>query len=108
MEGTDYSGHRIRGKEVREEPDSAYLQIVRPTRHGDSVDRPWRGVVTRDGWKYVALEGQPWLMFHLNDDPYEQVNLAHNTRFGVERRRLQDRLAAWIADTGDRFGLPEL
>jgi hypothetical protein len=26
------------------------------------------------------------------------VNLAHNRRFEVERRRLNERLAAWISD----------
>ncbi len=56
----------------------------------------------------MALEGQPWLLFNLDEDPYERVNLAHNTRYAAERRRLQDRLAAWIADTGDRFALPAL
>jgi arylsulfatase A-like enzyme len=77
-----------------------------PTRHGNSVDRPWRGVVTRDGWKYVVLEGQPWLMFDLNEDPYELANLAHNTLFRHERRKLLDRPAARIDDTGDAFALP--
>jgi hypothetical protein len=61
-----------------------------------------------DGWKYVVLEGQPWLMFNLNEDPYESANLVHNTRYRVERRRLQDRLAQWIHETGDTFALPEL
>ncbi|MBN1582343.1 MAG: sulfatase [Anaerolineae bacterium] len=108
MQGTDYAGYRIVGREVIDEPDSAYLQLVIPTGHGDSVDRAWRGIVTRDGWKYVVLERQPWLMFDLTEDPYEQINLAHNSRFSRERRRLQDRLAAWIVDTGDSFVLPEL
>lgn len=108
MAGTDYSARRLAGRPAPSEPDSAFLQLVVATGHGDSVDRPWRGVVTRDGWKYVALEGQPWLLFNLNDDPYEGANLAHNTRFAAERRRLQDRLAAWIADTGDDFTLPQL
>lgn len=108
MAGTDYSGHYIRGREVKHDPDSAYLQLCRPTMHGNSTDRPWRGLATKDGWKYVCLEGQPWLLFHLNEDPYELVNLAHNTVFRAERKRLQDRLAQWIADTGDSFRLPEL
>ena len=108
MEGTDYAGYRVRDREIVNEPDSAYLQLVVPTMHGDSVDRPWRGVVTRDGWKYVCLEHQPWLLFNLSEDPYELVNLAHNTRFGAERRRLHDRLAAWVSDTGDEFPLPSL
>jgi arylsulfatase A-like enzyme len=108
MRGTDYSPSIVRGSQPEGEPDSAYLQLVVPTRHGDSVDRPWRAVVTRDGWKYCCLEHQPWLMFNLNEDPYELVNLAHNTRFGAERRRLHERLAAWISDTGDEFPLPSL
>jgi arylsulfatase A-like enzyme len=115
MRGTDYSAARLMSTDgdpgrnpESDYPDSAFLQIVRPTMHGDSVDRPWRGVVTRDGWKYVCLEHQPWLMFDLNTDPYEQVNLAHNTRFAAERRRLHERLARWIAETGDEFDLPEL
>jgi arylsulfatase A-like enzyme len=108
MAGTDYSGYRLHNKSVVDEPDSAFLQLVVPTGHGHSTDRPWRGVVTRDGWKYAALEGQPWLMFNLNEDPYELANLAHNTAFGRERRRLHERLAAWIAETGDHFALPTI
>lgn len=108
MNGTDYSGYRVPGRAVKNEPDSAFLQICIPTGHGDSVDRAWRGVVTRDGWKYVVLEHQPWLLFNLQEDPYEQVNLAHNSRYRRERRDLQNRLAEWIATTGDSFALPEL
>lgn len=111
MAGTDYSGLRLGDRADRSsanEPDSAFIQIVIPTGHPDSVDRPWRAVVTRDGWKYAALEGQPWLLFDLNEDPYELVNLAHNSRFSAERRRLHDRLADWIHDTGDEFQLPRL
>ena len=108
MAGTDYSARRVRNRPETAEPDSAFLQLVVPTRHHDSTDRAWRGVVTRDDWKYVALERQPWLLFNLDDDPYEQVNLAHNTRFAPQRRRLQQRLATWIHDTGDRFDLPQL
>lgn len=108
MVGTDYSGYRLHKKEVVDEPDSAFLQLVVPTGHAHSTDRPWRGVVTQDGWKYVALEGQPWLMFNLNEDPYELANLAHNTHFDRERRQLQERLAAWIDQTGDQFSLPPI
>jgi len=108
MRGHDYSGLRLPWRPQTESPDSAFIQQVVPTGHGDSVDRAWRAVVTRDGWKYVALEHQPWLMFNLNEDPYELANLAHNTRYRVERQRLHARLAQWIAETGDSFGLPEL
>lgn len=108
MCGYDYSGLRLPWTPRSEVPDSAFLQCVIPTGHGDSVDRPWRGIVTVDGWKYVVLEGQPWLMFNLNEDPYELANLAHNTRYRVERARLHERLRAWIEGTGDQFALPRL
>jgi arylsulfatase A-like enzyme len=107
MPGTDYSGYRIPGRPIQNEPDSAFMQLVKPTMHADSTDRPWRGIVTRDRWKYVVLEGQPWLLFNLNEDPYELVNLAHNSRYHAERRRLQEHLRDWIARTGDHFRLPE-
>lgn len=105
MAGTDYSGLRLKGKEGAY-PDSAYLQSVVPTGHGNSVDLPWRGVVTADGWKYVCFEHTPWLMFNLNDDPYEQVNLAHNSRHAKKRKVLHERLVRWVAETGDSFALP--
>ena len=108
MQGTDYSSHVFDGRERPEESDSAFLQSVVPTKHGDSVDRAWRGIVTRDGWKYVCLEGQPWLLFNLNEDPYELANMALNTKFGGPRKRLQALLAAWIEKTGDKFTLPTL
>lgn len=107
MEGFDYSGLRLTGRDDGGEmPDSAFLQSVVPTGHGDSVDEPWRGVVTRDGWKYVCLEGRQWLMFDLNEDPFEQVNLAFNPRHAARRRELNARLARWIGETGDSFRLP--
>ncbi len=57
MRGHDYSGLRLPSRPQTECPDSAFIQSVIPTGHSDSVDRPWRAVVTRDGWKYVVLEG---------------------------------------------------
>jgi arylsulfatase A-like enzyme len=108
MEGTDYSSYKLESRKAVNLPDSAYIQSVAPNGHSDSIDKPWRGVVTNDGWKYVCFEGIPWLMFNLDDDPFEQANLAHNSRFSAQRKRLNDRLAAWIEKTGDRFRLPVL
>ncbi|MGG3280244.1 sulfatase family protein [Paenibacillus solani] len=107
MQGSDLSALRLGGPQP-ELPDSAYLQSVIPTGHGHSVDRPWRGIVTTDGWKYVCLENTPWLLFNLNEDPYEQVNMAYNSLYNHERKRLNDRLRQWVEDTGDEFRLPTL
>ena len=116
MEGTDYShiraprrtynadgsvdmaATRARMEAARAaEPDSALLQLVVPTRHADSVDRAWRGVVFRDGWKYVALEGEPWLLFNLEDDECEPRPTAFRPRgwsVGSERRAVPHRRRA--------------
>lgn len=87
-------------------PDSAYLSLVAPSNVRDGMDRPFRGVVTQDGWKYVVLEHQPWLLFNLNDDPYEQVNLAHLRRYREQRESLHRRLLQWASDTEDAFAFP--
>ena len=107
MRGSDYSGARLPWRDSRPDPDSAFIQSVVAHGHWNSVDRPWRSVVTDDGWKYVVLERQPWLMFNLNEDTYELANLAHDNHFKSERKKLQDRLAQWISDTDDDFELPE-
>lgn len=108
MQGADLSSLRLPERPQVERPDSAYLQLVEPTRHPNSVDLPWRGIVTADGWKYICLENTPWLMFDLTEDPYERVNLAHNSLYAKERKHLNDRLSMWVADTGDHFVLPDL
>lgn len=108
MRGRDLSGFFRADRPRPERPDSAFLQSVIPTGHGDSVDRPWRGIVTDDGWKFVCLEGQPWLMFDLKEDPYELQNFAFNPNYQVKRKSLLDRLRRWIEETGDSFNLPEL
>ena len=107
MTGTDYSHYRLKGREAMEEPDSAYLQCVIPTGHGDSIDKPYRGIVTKDGYKYVCFEGVPWMLYDLNNDPYEQMNLAHNLKYKALRDRLNERLKRWVDETGDDFILPE-
>lgn len=105
MEGSDYSHYRLRSRPEPSEPDSAYLQCVVPTGHGNSINKPYRGLVTRDGWKYVCFENTSWLLFNLNEDPYEQMNLAHNNRYRAERKKLIERLKQWVADTGDKFAV---
>lgn len=108
MEGHDFSGHRYAFRPRPSEPDSMYLQNVIPTGHPDSINTPYRGLVTSDGWKYVCFEKQTWLMYNLIDDPYEQANVAFNSIYQSERNRLIARLKQWIADTGDKFEVPEL
>lgn len=103
MVGVDYSPIIKGAPPVQPYAESAYLSIPVPTGHYYSVDRAWRGVVTLDEWKYIELEGLPWLMFNLTEDPYEQANLAHDTGYIKQRKILQERLQQWMKDTGDNF-----
>lgn len=116
MQGHDYSAHCIRpgapehkGPPARDqEPDSAYLQQIPRKMHRHSVNRAWRGVVTRDGWKYVCTPGNDWLLFNTAADPYEQANYVYDRAFQQQKERCHERLARWIEETGDAFSLPDI
>jgi arylsulfatase A-like enzyme len=94
-------------KETESPPQSAFLQYCVPSKYGYCMDRPWRGLVTADGWKYACFEGQPWVLFDRNTDPWELVNRAHYKLSRQRRNALQEQLADWIERTGDSFALPD-
>ncbi len=105
IEGFDYSPI-FKNKPLAEPPDSAYLQLVVPTGHGDSFDRPYRGVVTLDRWKYVCTEDGDLMMYNLNEDIYEQQNLVFNPKFKNKRNELRQKVESWIRKTNDDFKTP--
>lgn len=112
--GFDYSGVCLSGTKARdadnsaEEPSSAYLQQIPRKFHRHSVNRAWRGVVTRDGWKYVCTPGNDWLLHNVAEDPYEQANLCYDTIYQERKELLHAELGRWIRETGDDFELPEI
>ena len=106
MAGHDFSGHRT-GTPKPNEPDAAYLQQAEPKKWPNGIDTAWRGVVTRDGWKYVRTPGDRWLLFDLNTDPYEMNNLVFDSRFADKRRALHERLRRFVVETGDEFPMPD-
>ncbi|MEE2753046.1 MAG: sulfatase [Candidatus Latescibacterota bacterium] len=116
MVGHDYSGHCIhtespeyRGRPARDaEPDSAYLQQIPRKMHAHTVNKPWRAVLMRDGWKYACTPGQDWMLFNTSDDPYEQANYVNDAAFQSQKERCHNRLAQWIEETDDTFDLPEI
>lgn len=128
MVGYDYSAQCIgvaaeeyAGPPSRDqEPASAFLQQIppRPFAVGpkgkapgsflDCVNTPWRGVATRDGWKYVCTPGNEWMLYNTVEDPFEQANHVYNERFRSEKERCHHLLAEWIAATGDDFPLPDI
>ena len=107
MEGYDYSGH-VTGLLSEDEPMEAYIQCNIPTMHHNSIGAAWRGIITKDGWKYVAVENREWLMFYLKEDPYEQMNMALIADYLPKKIELNNLLEKWIQKTGDSFRLPEI
>lgn len=108
MAGYNYAAHCLHGltPNHESEPDSAFLQQIPAKGMAHSVNRPWRGLVTRDGWKYAAQPGQDWLLFHTAEDRYEMANYVFDNAFKQKHRELRERLARWIKETGDDFELP--
>lgn len=106
MRGYDYAGCVRPDRRRDDEPEAALLQSVIPTGHAPSVELPWRGVLTRDGWKYVTFEGAPYLMFNLKEDPYEQRNLAHHCYAREKRHELRDLTARLLREQDDPFVVP--
>jgi arylsulfatase A-like enzyme len=108
MDGTDLSHHIVSSRTApRDEPDSAFMQHIFRKRF-DCLNRPWRGIRTKDGWIYVILEGQPIMLFNLNEDPYEMTNLVYLDIYNEKREELHIRLAEWLKKTEDHFLMPEL
>lgn len=105
--GADLSYRRLGKPPGVADPDFASLQFVVTTGQLDTPNTRYRGLVTRDGWKYVCIDNRSWLQFNLNDDPCEEVNLAQLDRYLPERKKLIARLKQWVADTGDRFAIPD-
>ena len=106
MEGHDYSHVRDRRrKPERSDPDCAYIQAIE-----DREESPaYRGIVTKDGWKYACTAKAPWVMFNLNNDPFEMDNQAQiaSPEVRAKRAELHARLTAKIEEVGDDFPLPE-
>ncbi|TVR43021.1 MAG: hypothetical protein EA402_10350 [Planctomycetota bacterium] len=110
LPGHDYSALWRKDAETTAvpEPESAFIyQLVRK-KHPGSIDREWRGVVTRDGWKYVCIPHAPLLMHHLREDPFEMHNMVWQQRYLPQRQRLHAMLQDWLQQLDDDFPLPEL
>lgn len=118
MAGYDFSPHIVHqsrwteyhdnGGDAVAPPDSALLQQIPRKFHRHSVNRAWRGIVTRDGWKYICTPGNDWLLFNLNDDPYEMCNLCYDIVFQDEKERLHQQLQDLLMEQGDDFPLPDI
>ena len=108
MPGYDYSGELTRTPPATDpnRPDALLLQHIYP-KGSDCLDRPWRAVVTREGWKYVVVANQPIMLFDLSEDPYELNNLVYLPQYKKTRAKLAAKLRDLLAKAGDDFTVAE-
>lgn len=100
-----------------EHPDSVQAQSLVPMLEDPTLDlfptiyasyrNLQRTVRTRD-WKLIVYpQVEVRQLFHIAEDPWEQVNLAENPAHAARMRRMFDDLKGWMARTGDGFELDE-
>jgi arylsulfatase A-like enzyme len=98
MHGHDYSDY-LRG-ETDKTPEHAHLAIYTKTELGEHG--PWRGIRSRK-WKYARHEDKPWVLYDLENDPYELTNLAGRAGHRQLIAGFDKAIAAQMAATGDRW-----
>ena len=86
-------------------PDAVLLQQFHSLPRQQNITSPWRAVVTRDRWKYVCLPRQPFMLFDLNTDPYEQTNLIHDAAFSEIQQHCHKTLTQMLESVDDAFDL---
>jgi arylsulfatase A-like enzyme len=82
-------------------PDSAFFQIFGPYAPG-RVPAGWRGVRT-GRYMYARLRERPWVLYDLEEDPYELNNLADDPAARRLREEMERRLESWMRRTGDSW-----
>lgn len=97
MQGTDLS--RLMLGQTQRASDSAFFQIFGPY-DGDETSAGWRGVRTAQ-YMYARQRKQPWVLYDLVRDPYEQSNLAADPAYTQLRNAMEQRLATWMKRIGD-------
>lgn len=82
-------------------PTAAYFQIFGPF-HAGGVEHGWRGIRTQR-YMYARTREEPWVLYDLEADPYELVNLAHQPEAAGTQAELEAQLAGWMERTGDSW-----
>jgi len=96
MQGADLSRQITGGGRG---PASAFFQILGPYQ-GDGTESAWRGVRTPTHM-YARFAGKPWVLYDLQNDPFEQRNLAGERSAASLEKEMETRLREWMERTGD-------
>ena len=80
-----------------------YLELVEE--HRPQVRfyyQAWRGIRT-DRFKYTTLDGEPWHLFDLTNDPYEMHNLVDDPPHSQVRQELDRALRRMVKESQDSY-----
>ncbi len=89
--------------ESKDLPEEVFFQIFEPRRdHG--LPGGWRGVRTTR-YMYARLERRPWVLYDLEQDPYEMNNLVDDPRLADLRADFEARITRQMDRTNDRWSL---
>jgi arylsulfatase A-like enzyme len=98
MQGENTAGAILEGKAG---PDSAFFQIFGPY-SGDGTPDGWRGIRTRR-YMYARFKDRPWVLYDLDRDPHQLLNLAGERSARSVLTEMERRLSAWMRRTGDTW-----
>lgn len=81
-------------------PDAIYLELLTKSSGTNSDLGNWRAIRTRD-WLYARHEDRRggWLLYDMNEDPYQRNNLMVDAGTEAIRRGLDERLTDWVSAT---------
>lgn len=101
VEGTDMSSVMLGRSEVG--PESVFIMdvVTMDEAHAQGL-REWRGVRTRRYTYARFADGEPWVLYDNQADPYQLDNLARDPKASTLRERMENILQTWLSRTGDR------
>jgi arylsulfatase A-like enzyme len=82
--------------------DAVFLEFVEEHRENLKSIPPWRGIRTERFAYSVTCDG-PWMLFDLDDDPYEMTNLVCDPSRSRLRERMHTRLFEHLRSIADPF-----
>ena len=98
MHGYDYSAY-LQGRSTRT-PEFAHLMIYTKTEANEYP--PWRGLRSRK-YKYARTRKQPWVLYDLENDPYELNNLVGDRKITARFDREIDNVMRRTRDSWEEL-----
>ncbi|MDP6545044.1 MAG: sulfatase [Phycisphaerae bacterium] len=99
VQGMDFSATLC--GESKTERDAAFLFNVH---RGGGPGCDWRGIRTKK-WVYAFHKFGDWIMYDLENDPYQLKNLIDDPKYAAQKKLLQQQLAKMRKDLGENIPL---